>query len=282
VAHELFVGPDLSTLMARARAALGPDAVVLSVRRAGSGPGAPFELAAADPATAALLQGAARPRRVAPPPAPAARESEPGRPAVIVLVGPTGSGKTTTIAKLANHPKVLGGRRVGLLSLDTYRIGAVEQSRIYAQLSGLPIEVVYESGELPAALRRLRDCEVVLVDTPGRGPNAHRDRDVLREQIAALRPFDVHLTLPAGLHRERASRVIREHRELGITHLLITKVDECREDDVPFELALESGLPVAWLTDGQEVPADLKPAGIRLARVARRLHARESTLAGVS
>jgi hypothetical protein len=262
---ETFSGPDVPALLAQARSAMGADAVVLAVRRVGSGRRPGFELIAADPATAGTTPRlAGLPRPLAPSVRPAARPPSPAPrgevgPAVIVLVGPTGAGKTTTIAKLANHPKAFGGSAVGLLCLDTYRVGAVEQSRIYADLSRLPLEVVYETGEIPGALRRLRDREVVLVDTAGRGPRGSRDRAMLEEQLRLLQPFQVHLTLPAGLRPHLARRVVGDYRPLGVTHLLPTKLDEFPEDECAFALAAEYGLAMKWLTDGQEVPADLRP-----------------------
>ncbi len=152
---ETFTGPHLPSLLARAEAALGPDAVVVAVRPAPDG-GRCLELVAADPGSLG--------RRLAPrsgedpgPDLPAGPARAAG-PLVIALVGPTGAGKTTTIAKLATHPEAFGRHRVGLLCLDTYRIGAVEQSRVYAELGGFPLEVAYEVSELDACLHRLRAC----------------------------------------------------------------------------------------------------------------------------
>ncbi len=183
-----------------------------------------------------------------------------GEPRVIVLVGPTGAGKTTTIAKLAKHPRVFGGLPVGLLCLDTYRIGAVEQSRIYAELARIPLEVVYETREIDMALRRLRDREVVLVDTPGRGPQRRADAAEIRAQLEVLCPREIHLVLPVGLRPAHLRRLVDNYRPFGITHLLATKVDEYPEDETVFELSSELGLPMRWLANGQEVPMDLKSA----------------------
>ena len=267
---ETFAGPELPALFAQARSTLGPDAVVLAVRRRG----ARFELEA-DAGSAAVEP--VRPRTAAPRAATNGREADTmrpplrarnsGGPAVLALVGPTGAGKTTTIAKLANHPAVFRGLAVGLLSLDTYRIGAVEQSRIYAELSGLPLEVVYEEAEIRDALRRLRDRDVVLVDTPGRSPRRRQDVAALQAQLGCLAPLETHLTLPAGLQAAHARELLAAHRGLGVTHLIATKLDECPGDLVPFELALDHGLRMRWVANGQEVPRDLEPAVRRLARV---------------
>jgi hypothetical protein len=187
------------------------------------------------------------------------------RPAVYVLVGPTGAGKTTTIAKLANHPGVFGRRRVGLLSLDTYRVGAIEQSRIYAELSRLPLEVVYEESDLPGALRRLADCDVVLVDTAGRSPRRREDLTATRAQLRRLEPREVHLVLPAGLRADAVRSVAEAHEAFGVTHLLATKLDEDPDDRSAYELARQLGLPMRWAATGQEVPRDLEAATARFA-----------------
>jgi flagellar biosynthesis protein FlhF len=179
---------------------------------------------------------------------------------IVALVGPTGAGKTTTIAKLANHPEVFGTWTVGLLSLDTYRVGAVEQSRIYAELAGLPFEVAYEESEVADALARLGRREVVLVDTAGRSPRRADDLDATRRQLEQLGPDEVHLVLPAGLQPSHARRMLAEYRPLGVTHLLATKLDECPDDPTVFALAADRGLPMRWAATGQEVPNDLSAA----------------------
>ena len=267
---ETFCGPDFPTLLAQAQEVFGEDAIVVSSRRVSADPAAGFELVAAD-STSSIPRGrpapqpahAPRPdRESARPGMGSALDVDPavrgGSPFVIALVGPTGAGKTTTIAKLANHPQVFGGHSVGLLCLDTYRIGAVEQSRIYAELSRIPLEVVYETLELKRALRRLAGCEVVLVDTAGRGPAARGDAAATRVALRELAAHEVHLTLPAGLQPRLARRLVDEYREWGVTHLLPTKLDELPEDSSLFDLAASCGLPVRWAADGQEVPADLR------------------------
>ncbi len=259
---ETFRGPDFSTLLAQAQAVFGDDAIVVSSRRVSADPVIGFELVAADSAgSLPRPRHAPLPARTTAGAAPGIDPAAGGRgPLVVALVGPTGAGKTTTIAKLANHPQVFGGHSVGLLCLDTYRIGAVEQSRIYAELSRIPLEVVYETRELKRALRRLSGCEVVLVDTAGRGPAARGDVAATRAALAELAAHEVHLTLPAGLQTRLARRLVDDYREWGVTHLLPTKLDELPGDSSLFDLAVSCGLPVRWAADGQEVPADLRSA----------------------
>ena len=264
--RETFVGPVVPALMARAQAQLGRDAVILGVKRV-PGDGVPqFELSAIRASESAAAEfGAALER------ASATRTGRPVRsrllvsaaaPAgarpVIALVGPTGAGKTTTLAKLANHAGAYAGKRAGFLCLDTYRVGAAEQLGIYAELSGLPLEVVYAADELPGALRRLARCDVLLVDTAGRGPRGGADLDATDELIAAAGATEVHVALPAGLERRHARRIVNEQVERGATHLLPTKLDECAEDLTAWSLADQFGLGLRWAADGQEVPDALR------------------------
>jgi flagellar biosynthesis protein FlhF len=179
---------------------------------------------------------------------------------VIVLVGPTGAGKTTTIAKLAAHPRVFGRRGVGLLTLDTYRVGAVDQLRTYAGIAELPLEVVHETAELAPALRRLRSRRVILVDTPGRSPRRRAETDLLQHWLFCLHPDEIHLVLPAGTRPDLARALIARHVAAGATHLLATKLDEISGDGTLFDLAAAARLPMRWVTDGQEVPFDLRAA----------------------
>jgi flagellar biosynthesis GTPase FlhF len=184
----------------------------------------------------------------------------PKRPRVVALVGPTGAGKTTTLAKLANHPHGFGNARAAFLCLDTYRIGGVEQARQYAELSRLPFEVAWEARDLPRAMRRFRDRDVVLVDTPGRGPRAAGDLRELQSRLLELAPDEVHLVMPAGLQPSLSRRIVTAHLPLGVTHLLATKLDEFPDERGLFELARQFALPMRWVTDGQEVPRDLQLA----------------------
>jgi flagellar biosynthesis GTPase FlhF len=258
---ETIQGIRIASLLASAQRTIGEDAVVLSVRRVGSDHAAGFELLAADPETAREWRQARGPstpssgnRGVG----PARRRPLPdGGPVIVALVGPTGSGKTTTVAKLANHPAAFGNAAVGLLCLDTYRVGAVEQSRIYAELSKTPLEVVYEASDIQRARQRLGGCDVLLVDTAGRGPGRRPDAAGTRTLLSALEPYEVHLTLPTGLQPQRGRRIIEEYLPFGVTHLIPTKTDECPDDETPFRLAAAYSLPVMWFTNGQEVPNDL-------------------------
>lgn len=203
-------------------------------------------------------------------------DNHPIRPPVIGLVGPTGAGKTTTIAKLATHPDAYGGLRVGLMGLDTYRIGAVEQLETYGELAGLPVEIVYTIEDIDRARSRLVECDVILVDTPGRGPRQSEDLETVRQWLAQLAPDEVHLALPASIMPQVMRRTMMQFRGFGVTHMLCTKLDECPRDSRVFDVVASEREPMRWYTDGQAVPEDLRLAEQRLDAAIQRRAARQA------
>lgn len=249
---ERFQAPDASRALRRVRSSFGDDALVLQTFTRDYG----VEILA----TTAQEMQAFRASLQSPP-----VRARPGRRArVVALVGPTGSGKTTTLAKLALDDAAFGGSRVGLISLDTYKIGAFDQIQTYADLAGLPLDVIHERTEVPAAMRALERCDVILVDTPGRTPRASATESAWRETLAALQPDEVHLVLPASLRESVVDGFVHHYGALGPTHLLLTKLDEVPAEDGVAEIAAHVGLPARWVTDGQAVPDDLDAAPDRL------------------
>ena len=269
---ESFIGPAVDALLVQARQRLGAEAEIIAVRTLRSTPtGAQFQVLAADAESAAAERrrmtpdGGGHPLLTsAPGPEHFAVRRQDGGPRVIAFVGPTGVGKTTTIAKLGTHPDFLRPGRIGFLCLDTYRVGAVEQIRTYGEIAGIPVEVIYESADLPNALRRLSDRDLILVDTPGRSPRLQGDTQQVRQWLMQLMPHETHLVLPAGLQPEQVKRTIAAYRAQGATHLLATKLDEAPDDWSLFDAAAEARMPMRWLSDGQDVPRDLKAAAPRL------------------
>lgn len=255
---ETFRGRDLSEAMAQLRARHGDDALILRTRTRRERGEMVVEVVAT---TSHELESFRARLERAPTRIASAGGGE--RPYVVALVGPTGAGKTTSTIKLALHPEAFGGRRVGLITLDTYRVGALEQLQTYAEIANLPLEVVYSAADLPGAMERLKGAEVILVDTPGRGPTSP-EAPAWRNLLRGLRPDEVHLVLPAGVRSEVALWA-REHFTLcGPTHTLLTKLDEVPGEVGVAELADELGLPARWVTTGQEVPLDLHAAAPRL------------------
>ena len=121
----------------------------------------------------------------------------PGTRRIVALVGPTGVGKTTTVAKLAANLKLTQGARVGLITVDTYRIAAVEQLKTYAEIIDLPLAVVNDPAEMPRALDELGSVDVVFIDTAGRSPRDEVKIRELSEFLQQARPDEVHLVLSA-------------------------------------------------------------------------------------
>jgi flagellar biosynthesis protein FlhF len=193
---------------------------------------------------------------------PAAREAAPNRnPArTLCLIGPTGVGKTTTLAKLAALHKLRGGLDVGLITCDTYRIAAVEQLRTYAEIIGLPLEVVQDPEEMRDAKARFSECDLVLVDSAGRSQNDHDRLAELQAFIEAAEADEVHMVLSSIA----GSRVLaREAEAFGRIHadrLLFTKLDEAVAYGPLLSLSVQRNLPVGFVTTGQEVPEHLEAA----------------------
>jgi flagellar biosynthesis protein FlhF len=190
-----------------------------------------------------------------------------GRPRLVALVGPTGVGKTTTIAKLAANFRLRDNRRVGLVTVDTYRIAAVEQLRTYADIIDLPMQVVASAGELRQALHGMADLDVILMDTAGRSPT---DDVKLRELTGTLeeaKPDEVHLTLSSVATSAVLARTAERFAAVGTTALILTKLDESPGLGHVLPLLRSCGLPLSYVTDGQNVPDDIAPADSgRLAR----------------
>lgn len=187
-----------------------------------------------------------------------------GAPARVLLAGPTGVGKTTTIAKLAAHFAVTEKRRVALVTLDTYRIGAVEQLATYARIIGVPSAVASGPEELAARLRELSHAELVLIDTAGRSP---KDPEHVPGLVAALPPgVQVQLVLPATRTVADHAAILKAYAPLAPRGIVLTKLDEAEQLGAAVHTAVTGGIPVSYLTDGQRIPDDLQLAsGARLA-----------------
>ncbi len=258
-----FTGPDLASVSWAARRELGDDVMVAHSRVIRENGASRVEVAAttADEVTRFRALLAPDKPRLMP---PGIRSAKSARAFVVALVGPTGAGKTTTLAKLAVNPEAFGGRKVGFLTLDTFRAGAVEQLEAFAAAAGLPCESIYDPTEIADALRRLASCDVLLVDTPGRGPRSTGDDGTWRQALALLRPDEVHLCIPATWRLELAAAARENFASLGVTHGLVTKLDEVPADATIARLTAAVDLPARWITDGQDIPADLRDAAARV------------------
>ncbi len=184
-----------------------------------------------------------------------------GRPHTVALVGPTGAGKTTTVAKLAARWGMENGLKIGIITTDTYRVAAVDQIREYATLLGVELKVVSNTIEAQRAVQAFADRDVILVDTGGRNHYDQKSLLELRGMLEAMGPFSVMLALPATWNIGQTPEVIRNYNVLRPDYLVITKVDETKNYDLLTVARCESTCPVAFLTNGQRVPQDIEIAG---------------------
>jgi flagellar biosynthesis protein FlhF len=179
---------------------------------------------------------------------------------IVAFVGPTGVGKTTSIAKLAAHYALQQNCRVGLITVDTFRIAAVEQLRTYAQIMDLPLEVVSSPREMREAVDRLSDLDLILLDTAGRSPRDEVRVAELRLMLAEAGVSDIILVLSAAAGLECCQSAAECFSRLGATSLLLTKVDEAISLSSLVPLLCNPNLPLSYVTDGQNVPDDIFPA----------------------
>lgn len=192
----------------------------------------------------------------------------PGRRKVVALVGATGVGKTTTIAKLAANFKLRQGIKVGLVTVDTYRIAAVEQLKTYAEIMEIPLKVVNNPAEMRQALDHLQGLDLVLIDTGGRSPHDNTKVQELKALLQEAQADEVHVVLNMNSNFRNLESTAKKFQEIGSTAMLFTKLDETNGLGSMVGLARKVSLPVSYLTTGQDVPDDYEPAvGSRMVRL---------------
>jgi flagellar biosynthesis protein FlhF len=193
---------------------------------------------------------------------------------VVALVGPTGVGKTTTVAKLAANFKLTHGLRVGLVTVDTYRIAAVEQLKTYAEIIELPLAVADDPGKMPRAIDELGAVDVVFIDTAGRSPRDEVKIRELADFMAQARPDEVHLVLSAGAGERTLRSAVERFAQVRADRLILTKLDEAETLGAVLGVLGQADRPVSYFTTGQAVPDDIEPADRkRLARLVLGLEA---------
>lgn len=185
-------------------------------------------------------------------------QPRPGQRKVISLIGPTGVGKTTTIAKLAANFRIRDGIKMGLVTVDTYRIAAVEQLRTYAEIIDLPMKVVTNPIEMRRALDEMMGLDLVLIDTAGRSP---RDDLKIKELKSLLAEADVDevllvLSLTSGL--KNLISTAEQFAEVNTSALILTKLDEAIGPGALLNVARNINLPISYITTGQNVPDDIE------------------------
>ncbi|MBF0549719.1 MAG: flagellar biosynthesis protein FlhF [Deltaproteobacteria bacterium] len=181
-------------------------------------------------------------------------------PVMAAFVGPTGVGKTTTIAKLAAKFAFEQKRKVGFITIDTYRIAAVEQLKIYANIIGAPVEVVASPREMTSAITKLKRKDVIFIDTAGR---SHQDPSQLQE----LKKFfpgnfggDIFLTMSATTKDDDLGQIVQAYKLIPVKGVVVTKLDETRCFGPILNQIISRGIPLAYMTTGQKVPEDILTA----------------------
>ncbi len=201
----------------------------------------------------------------------------PGQRKTVALVGPTGVGKTTTIAKLAANFRLRDGIRMGLVTVDTYRIAAVEQLRTYADIIDLPMKVVTSPLEMRRAMDELSGLDLVLIDTAGRSPRDEPKIQELQNFLAEARVDEVHLVMSLVASVRSLETTAQQFATVGTTSTILTKLDEAAGMGALLSVARKIPTPISYLTTGQDVPDDIEPA--RADRMSRLILGSESLFA---
>jgi flagellar biosynthesis protein FlhF len=181
-------------------------------------------------------------------------------PRVIAFVGPTGSGKTTTLAKLATHCRIGKNRSVSIITADTYRIAAIEQIRTFADIVKANLHVVFSADEAALAMKACARDDLVFIDTAGRSRRNAEHMEELKSFLSRMQPDEVHLVLSATTKDSDLAATISRYREIGSDRLLFTKLDETACLGNVFNAVERSAMPVSFLTFGQNVPDDIELA----------------------
>ena len=178
----------------------------------------------------------------------------------VALIGPTGVGKTTTVAKLAANFALKEKFRVALVTADTYRIAAVEQLKTYADLIGIPIDVVYTPQEMRSALYRHQDKQLVLIDTAGRSPSNQSQLAELEALLAVDDNIEKHLVLSATTKFTDCLEAVQRFQPSKPQKYLFTKLDEASNLGTLFNLMFHAPKTLSYITTGQNVPDDIELA----------------------
>jgi len=176
---------------------------------------------------------------------------------VVALVGATGVGKTTTLAKLAALYALRERARVALLTADTYRVGATDQLLKYANIIGIPMKVVHDGREMAAARREFADCDLLLMDTAGGSQFNTKQIQELKLVLTAAQPDEICLVLSATTQLDDLRSIAANFGCLKPSSLIFTKLDETRRFGSLFSVLTELGRPVSHLSIGQNVPDDI-------------------------
>lgn len=179
---------------------------------------------------------------------------------VLLFAGPTGAGKTTTVAKLAGMLKFKWELRVGLVNADTYRVGAMEHIRKFAEIMDIPVIMAYDSEDVPKAIKALSYCDVVLIDTAGKSARDREYQQELNKLIEQTKADEVFLVLSVSTGSKACKDLLRNYSFIKDYKLIITKLDEVEYPGNVLNIVEDSKKRLAFVTVGQNVPEDIRIA----------------------
>jgi flagellar biosynthesis protein FlhF len=179
------------------------------------------------------------------------------KPKVIVFVGPTGVGKTTTIAKLASHYSMDKEQNIGLITADTYRIAAVEQLRTYANILNIPVEVVYSNEEIESAIERFRDKDLIFIDTAGRSHRNEEQQAEIEKLLQSIPDKEVYLVLSITTKYNDLIRITEIYNQMTDYKVIFTKLDESQCVGNILNIKDKIDAKLSYVTFGQNVPDDI-------------------------
>ncbi len=184
----------------------------------------------------------------------------PEGPKIWAFVGPTGVGKTTTLAKLAAHFRMKVTEKITLVTLDHYRIGAIEQLKTYAQILRLPLRTALQPQDLKAVLEENIHQDLILIDTVGRSPHDANGLAELKEFLTVHPQIENHLVLSAATKEKDLNQIVQRFNVLPVRSYVFTKIDETEEYVPLFNQLLRHKRPLSYFTNGQRVPEDIELA----------------------
>lgn len=187
---------------------------------------------------------------------------EDGKPTIAMVVGPTGVGKTTTLAKIAANYALNHKKTVGLITADTYRIAAVEQLKTYAEILGMPVSVIYSPSELNEAINQHSDKDIILIDTAGRSHKNKSQFEELKALISAAHADEIYLLLSATTSNRNCRELLANYNFLKDYKLLFTKLDETPITGIILNARYLTNKSLSYITTGQSVPDDIETVNV--------------------
>jgi flagellar biosynthesis protein FlhF len=187
-------------------------------------------------------------------------ENEDNGGRIRAFIGPTGVGKTTTIAKIAALNALSTGKKVGLITIDTYRIGAVEQLKIYADILGIPFSAINNLGDIKPTMEKFNDCDLIFIDTTGRSIKNVMQLSELKLYLDNIRPDKTYLTMSMTTKYNDMLGILEGFSSINYDSIVLTKFDETTTYGSIVNIAYKTNTPISYIATGQSVPNDIERA----------------------